>query len=79
MNLKEHYQQAKAQDRKALREFRMRHTKETKKLIRRLADACAVKEGTVQGWFLGYRKPDELAKQAIAKELKSTVKELFNE
>lgn len=78
MTLKERYEMAKKADRKALLEWKRTHQKETHKLIRRCADACMVKENTVKGWVLGYREPDELAKQELAKALNCDINELFN-
>lgn len=77
MTLQERYQAAKKEDRRALKEWEAKRPKEAAKLVRRLAEACRTKEGTVKNWILGYRKPDDLAKQAMAKELKTTVDELF--
>jgi hypothetical protein len=78
MTLREMYMEAKKADRKALREFNESRTRETHKLIRRCADACMVKENTVKSWVLGYREPDELAKQELAKALNCDINELFN-
>lgn len=77
MTLQERYQAAKQADKQAFKEWDAKRVKEANKLVRRLAAACQTKENTVKGWILGYRKPDDLAKQAMAKELKTTVEELF--
>lgn len=47
--------------------------------VKRIMEAAKVSESTVRSWLVGSRKPDLLAKEAIAAELGMTVEELFPE
>lgn len=45
--------------------------------VKRLAAVTYRSENTIRQWVAGTRNPDELSKQAIAKELGRSVAELF--
>ena len=67
MTLKELYENEKQQQTPA------------QSFVERVANAARASEATVRSWLCGSRNPDQLAKEAIAKEFGTTVDELFPE